>query len=177
MSNDIKSITLLAAFSAENKLFLVQRNGHPRKGYYSFVGGHAHSSERLVDALIREVKEEIGCNVILESDELIRVTGKDNINIDDDFFFNVKDFKQSKIEGMLVEYTTVNTNSIANSIENATNYNLFKGRLVGIPSTSNEVKSFREEELIKWIELIEKNIIKIQPIDYLLLKLLANDRL
>ncbi|WP_051313154.1 NUDIX hydrolase [Sporocytophaga myxococcoides] len=175
-NNDIKAIALLAPFNSSNELLLIQRNKSPRKGYYSFVGGHAHTSENLYDAVKREVKEELKCDIEFDTNRIIRVKGKDNVSTTDDFFFDVGDFRMSNIKGMHIETIILSPDEIAyNDIEH-TNYNLFNGKLLGKPKNSNEVKSFRFEKLSNWINLIETGTIKIQPIDYLLLRLLANER-
>ena len=50
------------------KLLLQERKGGFLNGYYSPVSGHVDKGEGVIDALIREVKEESG--IILEKDSL-----------------------------------------------------------------------------------------------------------
>ena len=50
------------------KLLLQERKGGVLNGYYSPVSGHVDKGEGVIDALIREAKEEAG--IILEKNDL-----------------------------------------------------------------------------------------------------------
>jgi ADP-ribose pyrophosphatase YjhB (NUDIX family) len=45
-------------------VLLGKRGKNPKKGYWSTIGGFVNIGESLEEALIREIKEEIDCNVI-----------------------------------------------------------------------------------------------------------------
>lgn len=68
--NDYEGLTKIdlrhacrAIIIKDNKLIMV----HSNKGEYKFPGGGINENESLIDALIREVKEETGLYVIKES--------------------------------------------------------------------------------------------------------------
>jgi hypothetical protein len=171
---EIKCIALYAAFDNDGKLLLIKRKKQPRKGYYSFIGGHSFMDELLFDAMKREVREEIKCETYSENLEIIRAIGKDNASLSDDFFFDEKNFNQEVIKGIKIIKENRVPNELASSEHEVTKYNLFRGLLNGEPQLSNEVEEIRCEKIDDWINLIENRTIKIQPIDYLLLKVLRN---
>lgn len=47
----------------DNNVLLALRNHEPFKGYWCLPGGHVEYNERAIDAVKREVKEEIGIDV------------------------------------------------------------------------------------------------------------------
>ena len=50
----------------KNHLLLILRNNPPEAGYWSIPGGKVEFMEKLEDAIIREIREEIGLNIKLE---------------------------------------------------------------------------------------------------------------
>lgn len=172
---EIKSIALYAAFDAD-KLLLIKRKKSPRKGYYSFVGGHSFMDELLMETLKREVREEIKCETYQESLKLIRAIGKDNSSLSDEYFFGEENFDLDVIKGIKIKKESRKTNELSLTEHGVTIYNLFQGQLHGKPQLSNEVDEVKWETIDHWIELFEGREIKIQPIDYLLLKVLKNDK-
>ena len=74
----------------ENKLALVYSKKHD---YYTFAGGGIEAGETNEEALIREIREELGLNVILDSIEeyglvLRRESGKyDDLFIQENYFY------------------------------------------------------------------------------------------
>jgi len=50
-------------FMRDNKLLLIKKNKAPYEGKYSIVGGHLCHNETPVEAIIREIKEELGIDV------------------------------------------------------------------------------------------------------------------
>lgn len=176
MNNDIPCIALFAPINNDGELLLIKRNKHPRKNYYSFVGGHSHESELLINALEREVKEELNCHLKISTDYYIRAIGNDNSSTSDDFFMSLSNLDSMNIKGMKIDRPKVNKMEIAVSNNNTTTYNLFIGKLIGTPSTSGEVKSYSSRKISSWIDAVKNREIKIQPIDFLLLQLLEYDR-
>ena len=55
----------------DNKILLIKRNNEPFKGRWALPGGFVEYNEKVEDAIIREVKEEIGVNA--EIKELVGV--------------------------------------------------------------------------------------------------------
>ena len=53
-------VTSTAIHIKDNKVLVVKRAQEPEKGEWDFIGGFAHGTEQPIDALKREVKEELG---------------------------------------------------------------------------------------------------------------------
>ena len=78
---------------------IIERDGkyliiHSKYGDYKFPGGGAHEGESLTDTLIREVREETGYEVLIESiEEYMKVNEKrkgepeDLLDMDSYYFF------------------------------------------------------------------------------------------
>jgi len=55
----------------ENKILLNRRNDTQYKGVYSLVCGHVEKGENVINALLREAKEEIGITILPENVRVI----------------------------------------------------------------------------------------------------------
>ena len=55
-----------AAIVRDGKLLLIQRRRPPEAGHWNLPGGKAEFLERLEDAVIREIREEIGVAVVIK---------------------------------------------------------------------------------------------------------------
>lgn len=81
-------------------IFLLKRsNTGYMDGYYHVPAGHLDGSERLVDALIRESKEEIGIDINEEDVKLAHVMHNKSNNERIALFFEVKNW-QGEIKNM-----------------------------------------------------------------------------
>jgi 8-oxo-dGTP diphosphatase len=49
------------------KVLLIERGNPPLAGYWSLPGGAVETGERLEDALVREIEEETGLNISVDS--------------------------------------------------------------------------------------------------------------
>jgi len=56
----------------KNRILLQLRNKPPEEGHWSIPGGRVEFMEKLEDAIVRELKEELGIDVIVE--DMLRVT-------------------------------------------------------------------------------------------------------
>ena len=56
--NPFQIVTVDAVVIQAGHVLLVKRGGFPGKGLYALPGGHINREERLVDAMLRELKEE-----------------------------------------------------------------------------------------------------------------------
>jgi len=56
----------------QNRILLQLRNKPPEADHWSIPGGRVEFMEKLEDAIIRELKEELGIDVVVE--DLLRVT-------------------------------------------------------------------------------------------------------
>ena len=55
-------------FNKNNEVLLLKRKSTGfSDGLYGFIGGHVEQNEQIIDAAIREVKEEIGINIDREN--------------------------------------------------------------------------------------------------------------
>jgi ADP-ribose pyrophosphatase YjhB (NUDIX family) len=63
-----------AIIHRNGKILLIRRRFEPNKGRWAFPGGLVEIGERLEDAAVREVKEELGLHIKLEG--LVSVTSE-----------------------------------------------------------------------------------------------------
>ena len=86
--SDIKKTARAVIFDKDNKIILIRRkkylNGNMIKEYYVIPGGHLDENETFEEAVIREVKEELGIDVNINK-ELLHQYNND-LNIDEVFF-------------------------------------------------------------------------------------------
>lgn len=91
------TVHLILTNSQDELLLLKRRNTGYEDGNYSLIAGHVEENETVLQAIIREAKEEIGIemdkNKILFHSVLHR--RKESVNDEDriDFFFNYLNFK------------------------------------------------------------------------------------
>lgn len=81
-------------FKKDNQILLGRRqNTTYYDGWYSVPSGHVEVSELPTEAMIREIKEEIGVDVVLEDIEFVHMlyrTAHDETGDRVDFFFVIK---------------------------------------------------------------------------------------
>lgn len=86
--SDIKKTARAVIFDKDNKIILIKRNkylnGKMIKEYYVIPGGHLDEKETFEETVIREVKEELGIDVVIKK-ELLHSFNND-LNIDEKFF-------------------------------------------------------------------------------------------
>ncbi len=89
-------MTALLFLKSDNKILLLRRkNTGYEDGNYCFPGGHVDKGEPIHEALIREVKEEIGINIRENDLKLIHIL---NRKIDDNAYVDFI-FECNKWEG------------------------------------------------------------------------------
>lgn len=69
MDRDAFRTVVKAVITRDDEVLLgrkEQQDGHPISGQFHFLGGHVHHGEDLEDALVREVNEETGLDVVPE---------------------------------------------------------------------------------------------------------------
>lgn len=106
MNNDIKIKTDNFNFKyrvngliiKDNKLLTVQIM---KNGFYCLPGGHVSLGENTKDAIIREIKEEVGCDVEIEKllavvENFFESNGKKTHELS--FYYILKDLSNIKIE-------------------------------------------------------------------------------
>ena len=91
----------------DGKLLLVKRGAHPGYGKWSVPGGLVELGEKVQDAMIREVKEEVGFDV-----EAVKLTDiADTITLDGDgrvqYHFVVINFVARIVSGELKTATDI----------------------------------------------------------------------
>ena len=88
-----------------NKILLSRRNDKQYKGVYSLVCGHVEKGENVINALIREAKEEVGIDVFPEYVKVISAVHRPSADYKNtvvdiiDFFVLVTKYT-GKIENM-----------------------------------------------------------------------------
>ena len=60
----IKHVGVYGLIIKENKILLIKKNGGPYDGKYDLPGGTIEFEESIEEALIRELKEEVGIDII-----------------------------------------------------------------------------------------------------------------
>lgn len=81
---------------SNNKILLSRRfNTGFRDGEYSFPAGHLDGNETLIQALIREAKEEIGVNLNPKNLELVHIMHRKEREERLDFFFTAEKWADS----------------------------------------------------------------------------------
>ena len=63
----IKENTITLVIERDGKYLLIRRAKPPRIGFWEFPGGHVDKGETLKEAAEREGKEEMGCEVDVDS--------------------------------------------------------------------------------------------------------------
>ncbi len=91
----------------DSKLLLVKRGAHPGYGKWSVPGGLVELGEKVQDAMVREVKEEVGFDV-----EMVKLTDvADTITLDGDgrvqYHFVVVNFVARIVGGELKTATDI----------------------------------------------------------------------
>ncbi len=59
----VKHVTVDAVIEQSGHVLLVKRKSEPGKGLWALPGGHLEPNERIIDGIIREVREETGLKV------------------------------------------------------------------------------------------------------------------
>ena len=59
----IKHVGVYGLIIKENKILLIKKNGGPYDGKYDLPGGTIEFNESIEDALVRELKEEVGIDI------------------------------------------------------------------------------------------------------------------
>ncbi|MDO8428981.1 MAG: NUDIX domain-containing protein [Candidatus Diapherotrites archaeon] len=74
-------------------LMLKRKNTGYHDGEYGLVSGHLNGNESLVQAMVRETKEEAGITVLPENLKLIHVVNRQSLDSERiDFFFLAKEW-------------------------------------------------------------------------------------
>lgn len=96
-------VAVYVLLKKDSSLLLARRhNTGYGDGYYSLPAGHVEKNESIVEALIREVKEEIGIEIEQKHMQMTHVLHRSKISEDFeyiDFFFSVDEW-QGDIKNM-----------------------------------------------------------------------------
>ncbi len=84
-------VAVYLILTKDNMILLGRRaNTGWKDGYYSLPAGHLEPQETLVEAIIREAKEEVGINIKSETLSCVHVMHRKSAYID--FYFTVKEW-------------------------------------------------------------------------------------
>lgn len=115
---------VLCFIQNSNGDFLIQKRSKSKNGKYGFTSGHLMSGETSIQGMIREIKEELGLNVLPSELNLIN-SGRDDVG---QFFFDIYYLKKDCILDNLIlskdEVDFVEWDSIE-QIQELINKNLF----------------------------------------------------
>jgi mutator protein MutT len=77
-----------------SEIFLARRQGTAyMPGKYSLPAGHEEANERMMDCLVREVKEEVGIRIDPIHPRLVHVMHRNELDVRMDLFFLVTQWK------------------------------------------------------------------------------------
>lgn len=95
---NVRSIPAAGAVIRDDagRLLLVQRGHEPNRGLWSLPGGRVQNDETDESAVIREVRQETGLDVVVDNE-----LGSVNIPGDQDIVYVVRDFRCTVVGGAL----------------------------------------------------------------------------
>lgn len=79
----LRAAVFLLAIKDNQTLLLRRRNTGWRDGYFDLVAGHIDGNESLIDALIREAKEEVGLVIAPEDVKFVHLS---HTQFDNEYF-------------------------------------------------------------------------------------------
>ncbi|MEM4576507.1 MAG: NUDIX domain-containing protein [Candidatus Nezhaarchaeales archaeon] len=74
-----------ALIERNGKLLFIKRGETPKRGYYSFPEGHLKVGESIFSGVVRECREEIGCNVEPIMHKVLVLEGPSNATLPDNY--------------------------------------------------------------------------------------------
>lgn len=91
-------VAIALIYNSEQQILIAKRAAHiPHGGFWEFPGGKLESEETPETALVREIKEEVGLNII-EYDFLSRIDEKREKDILSLFVFIIHQFQGEAIK-------------------------------------------------------------------------------
>ncbi|MBP3596945.1 MAG: NUDIX domain-containing protein [Clostridia bacterium] len=104
-------VVLVFMQNSEGK-FLIQKRSKEKDGKYGSTGGHAKSGENSIQAMITEIKEELGVTVNQNELELIFSGREDSAQTFFDIYYlkkdyNISDFTLQKEEVEFVKWCSI----------------------------------------------------------------------
>jgi len=89
MSNRFKSAVHLLIIQDDKILLLRRYNTGYEDGNYSVVAGHLNGGEQIIEAAVREAREEVGIDIQEEAIEIVQMMHRISENERIDFFVTV----------------------------------------------------------------------------------------
>ena len=107
----------------KDKILLLKRaNTGYMDGFYHVPAGHLDGSERLIDGLIREAKEELGIKILEKDAELVHIMHNKSNNERVAFFFEIKDWQGEMRNLELEKHSELNWFDFSNLPDNIVPY-------------------------------------------------------
>ncbi len=168
---DLRIVVGALIVSNDDLLFIV-RGEEPRCGYISVPEGHVRRDEGLIDALSREVAEEIRARIKLLSSKALVITGRANALLDD--MYAVKARVEDNSIGMHRFWICdMMTPLDEPPSESDKHYVYALCKLVSEPQPTRSAPRLFYEQPYKILRDALKLKIKMQPTTLMMLKLLA----
>lgn len=151
---------------------MIKRGETPKRGYYSFPEGHLKSGESPLAGLVRECREEIGCQVEPLSSRVLMLEGPSNAALPDDYLERYWPPSNGKFGFHSYKVTDISSMELCETSESSKKYIYIPCRLLSPPKETDAALEIIFLSPDEALELKFKGMFKLMPTTSLVLALL-----